>query len=73
LFTYSRSTLVKWRNHFPQLLNVHKHFPQLLNVHGVNHIRQTEIHTAVPQVSEPRAFDVEMAIEKLKKKQIIRH
>ena len=29
-------------------------------------IRQTEIHTAEPLVSELRAFDVEMLIEKLK-------
>ena len=57
MVTYSRSTLIRWRNRFPQLLNVH----------GVNDIRQTEIHTAVPQVSEPSVFDVEMVIEKLKK------
>jgi hypothetical protein len=37
-----------------------------LNVHGVNHVRQTEIHTAEPLVSEPSAFEVEVAIEKLK-------
>ena len=30
------SILARWRNHFPQLLNVH----------GVNDVRQTEIHTA---------------------------
>jgi hypothetical protein len=34
-----------------------------LNVHGVNDFRQTEIHTAL--VSEPSAFEVEMAVEKL--------
>jgi hypothetical protein len=37
-----------------------------LNVNGVNHIRQIEEHTAKPLVPEPSAFDVEMAIEKLK-------
>jgi len=38
-----------------------------LNVHGVNDVRQTEIHTAEPLVPEPSAFEVEMAIEKLKR------
>jgi len=47
-----------WRNHFSQLLNVHR----------VNYVRQTEIHTSEPLVPEPSAFDVEMASEKLKKK-----
>jgi hypothetical protein len=37
-----------------------------LDVHGDNDVRQTEIHTAEPLVHEPIAFDVEMAIEKLK-------
>ena len=36
-------------------------------VHGVNDVRQTEIHTAEPLVSEPSAFGVEMAIGKLKR------
>ena len=39
---------------------------QLLNVRGISDIRQTEIHAAVPLVPEPSAFEVEMAIEKLK-------
>jgi len=43
------------------------HFFQLLNVHGFNDVRQTEIHTAEPLVPEPSAFQVEMAIEKLKR------
>jgi hypothetical protein len=38
-----------------------------LNVHGVNDFRQTEIHAAEPVVSEPSAFVVEMAIEKIKR------
>jgi len=38
----------------------------MLNVHGVNDIRHTEIHTAEPLVPEPSAFEVELAIEKLK-------
>jgi hypothetical protein len=42
-------------------------FSQLLNVHGINDVMQTEIHTAKPLVTEPSAFEVEMAIEKQKK------
>jgi len=38
-----------------------------LNVHGVNEVRQTEIHTAEPLVTEPSAFEFEMAIEKLQR------
>jgi hypothetical protein len=37
-----------------------------LNVHGVNDVVQVEIHTAEPLVPEPSAFEVELAIEKLK-------
>jgi len=33
---------------------------------GVNDVRQTEIHKAESQVSEPSAFEVELVIEKLK-------
>jgi len=40
------------------------HFSQLLNVHGVEDVRQTEIHTAVSELS---AFEVKMAIEELKR------
>jgi len=42
------------------------HLSQLLNVHGVNDVRQTEIHTAEPLVPEPRVFEFELVIEKLK-------
>jgi len=36
-------------------------------VYGVNGVRQIEIHTAEPLlVPEPRAFKVELAIEKVK-------
>ena len=45
-----------WRNYLSQLLNVH----------GVNDVRQAEIHTEEPLVSEPSTFEVELAIEKLK-------
>jgi hypothetical protein len=30
-------------------------------VHGVNYVRQAEIHTAKPLVSEPSAYEVELA------------
>jgi hypothetical protein len=53
----SHSVLARWRDHFSQLLNTH----------GVNNVRQTEIHTAERLVPEPSAFEVEMAIEKLKR------
>jgi len=52
----SHSNLARWRNLFSQLLNVH----------GVNDVRQTEIYTTEPIVPELSAFEVEMAIEKLK-------
>jgi len=41
---------------------------QLLNVQEVNGAGQTEIHTVEPLVPEPSAFEVEMAIEKLKRR-----
>jgi hypothetical protein len=52
----SHSILARWRNHFSQLLNVH----------GVNDVRQIEVHTAETLVPEPSAFEVEMAIGKLR-------
>jgi len=52
----SHSVLVRWRNHFSQLLNIH----------GVNDVRQTKIHTAGLLVPESIAFEVEMDTEKLK-------
>ena len=57
MVTDSHSILVRYRNYFYQLLNVHV----------VNYVRQTDIRTAKPLVPEPSAFDVEMAIEKLKR------
>jgi len=55
--------LVRWRNHFCQLLNTH----------GVNDVRQTEIHTAEPLVAEPSTFEFELATGKAKKSQITRY
>jgi predicted transcriptional regulator len=49
----STRTLAKWRNHFPEMFNVH----------WVNNVRQTEIHTTEPLVPEPSVFEFEMAIE----------
>ena len=48
----SHSILAGWKNHFCPLLNIH----------GVNDVRQT----TEPLVPEPSAFEVELAIEKLK-------
>jgi hypothetical protein len=51
------SILVRWRDHFSQLLNAY----------GVTDVMQTEIRLAEPLVVEPSAFDITMAIEKLKR------
>ena len=56
LVTDCHSVLARWRNHFSQLLNVH----------GVSDVRHTEILTAEPLVAERSAFEVELAVEKLK-------
>ena len=55
LVTRSYNILVRWRDYFSQLLNVH----------GVPDVRQTETHTAEPLVPGPCAFEIELAIEKL--------
>ena len=34
-------------------------------MHGVKEVGQAEIHTSEPQVREPRASEVELAIDKL--------
>jgi hypothetical protein len=52
----SHSILARWRNHISQLLNVQ----------GVKDVRQTQVRTAEPLVPKPSAFEVELAIEKLK-------
>ena len=48
--------MVRWRNYFSQLFNVH----------ADNDVRQAEIHKVEPLVPEPSAFEVELAIGKLK-------
>jgi hypothetical protein len=52
----SHSIMVRWRNYFSQILNVHE----------VSDVRQAEIHTAESLVPEPSALEVKLAIEKLK-------
>ena len=53
----SHSIVDRWR----------KYFSQLFNVHGLKDVGQVEISTADPLVPEPSAFEVELAIDKLKK------
>ena len=53
----SCSSVARWRNHFSQLLNVH----------GVDDVRQTEMHTAEPQVLEPNVLEGEMPVKKQKR------
>jgi len=47
--------VVRWRNYFSQLFNVH----------GVKDVRKAEIPTAEPLIPEPSAAEVELAIDKL--------
>ena len=56
LVTGSYSILARWRDYFSQLLNVD----------GVHDVRQTETHTVEALVPEPSAFEVDLAVEKLK-------
>jgi len=57
LVTDFRSILARWTNSFSRLLNAHE----------LNDVRQTETHIAEPLLPEPSGFEVEMAIEKLKR------
>jgi hypothetical protein len=43
-----------------------KFLNQVLNIHGVYDVRQMDIHTAEPLVSEPSLVEVEIPIGKLK-------
>jgi hypothetical protein len=38
---------------------------------GVNAIRQTEIHTTEPLVPQPSAFEIQMAIKKLRRNKLL--
>jgi len=51
------SIVVRWRDYFSHLFNVHE----------VKDVGQAEINTAEPLVPEPSAFEVELAIGKLKR------
>ena len=55
MVAHPHSIMARWRNYFSQLLNIHD-----------NDVRQAEIHTVEPLVPEPSAFEVELAIGKLK-------
>jgi hypothetical protein len=57
LLADSHSILNRWKNYYSQLLNVHR----------VSDVRQVEIHTGDPLVSNARPFVVEIAIGKLKR------
>jgi len=57
MVTDFHSILARWRNHFSQVFNVH----------GFSDVRQIKIYKAEPLVPRPRASEVEMAIEKLKR------
>ena len=56
------SIVARWRNYFSLLLNV------LV----VSDVRHTQIYTAEPLVLELSAFEVELAIEKLKSHKSLR-
>jgi hypothetical protein len=56
LIADSQSVLNMWKNFFNQVLNIH----------GVHDVRQMDIHTAEPLVTEASLFEVEVAIGKLK-------
>jgi hypothetical protein len=53
----SNNSLNRWRNYFYQLLNLH----------SVIDVRQIEIYTVEPLVSDPSPFKTEIAIAELKK------
>jgi hypothetical protein len=57
LLAESHKFLNRWKNYFPQLLNLH----------NVSDVRQIEVHTAEPLVPGPSCLEVEIAIAKLKK------
>ena len=46
---------------------IHAGLYQLVMVHGVNDVRQTETQTVQPLMPKPIAFEIEMAVGKLKR------
>jgi hypothetical protein len=57
LVTDCHSILASWRSFFSQQFNAP----------GFNNVRQTEIRTAEPLLTESNAFEFKMAIENLKR------
>jgi hypothetical protein len=49
------------------ILNRWKNYYSQLSVHRVSDVRQIEIHTTEPLVSEPSPYEIEIAIVKFKK------
>jgi hypothetical protein len=49
LLADSHNIVNRWKNYFSQLLNVHR----------VSDVRQIEIHTGKPLVSDPSPFEIE--------------
>ena len=68
-FPNQNPTTIIWPSSRPMAVNLTTLNTRrvLLNVHGAKDVRQEEIHTAEPLVPEPSAFEVELAIQKLKK------
>ncbi|PNF28551.1 hypothetical protein B7P43_G12912 [Cryptotermes secundus] len=57
LLADSHNIFNRWRNYFPQLLNVHR----------FSDVKQTEIDTAEPSIPDPSPFEFESATAKLKR------
>jgi hypothetical protein len=57
LLADSNTTVNRWKSYLSQLLNVH----------NVSDVRQTEIHTAEPQVPGPSHLEIEISIAELKR------
>jgi hypothetical protein len=57
LLADSNNIINRWKNYFPQLLNVH----------DVSDVRQMEVQTVEPQVPDLRHLEVEITIAKQKK------
>jgi hypothetical protein len=45
-------------------LNRQNYFSQLLNLHRASGVRQVELHTAEPLVSDPYSFEVDILLLK---------
>jgi len=56
LLADSQNILNRWKNYFCQLLNVY----------GVNDVRQTEVYTAKPSVTEPSSLRMKLLLKSWK-------